>query len=132
MLNRRLRHFEGEAPIDRAAHRYLVKHTAVDANDRDRAEVAAALDGLTQDMWPVGAHERRYFDTIHHRIQARFGLGLRADRIDAGVRAPAFCQFLDAIINVLFHEIERGRSRLLRQSQALGHRVYCNHAFGAE
>src|SRR5437879_5564362 len=59
MLNRRLGHSEGEAPIDRAAHRNLVQHAAVDADDRDRTEVAATLNGLAQDVRPVGAHEGR-------------------------------------------------------------------------
>ena len=65
MLDWRLRHFEGEAAIDRAAHRNLVQHAAVNADDRDRTEISAALNGLAQDVWPVGAHERRYFDTVH-------------------------------------------------------------------
>jgi hypothetical protein len=45
---------------------------------------------LAQDMWPVRAHEGRHLDAVHDRICARLGLGLRADRIDASIRAAAF------------------------------------------
>src|SRR5215211_2033900 len=132
MLNRRLGHSECKAPIDRAPHRNIVQHAAVDADDRDRAEVAATLNGLAQDVRPVGAHEGCYFDTVHDRIRARLGFGLRADRIDAGIGASAIRQFLDAVVNVFFHEIERCGTRSLRQSQALRHRVYRNHMLSAE
>jgi hypothetical protein len=99
MLDRGLCHFEGEAAIDSVAHRNFVQHAPVDADDRDCTEVAAALDGLTKDMWAVGAHECRYFDTIHDCIHAGFGLGLRADCIDAGIGAAAFRQVLDAVVD---------------------------------
>jgi hypothetical protein len=33
MLDWRLRHFEGEAAIDRTAHWNLVQHAAIDADD---------------------------------------------------------------------------------------------------
>ena len=54
MLHRRLRHPEGEAAIDGDAHRDLVDEAAIDADDRDRAEVAAAMDCLAKHMGTIG------------------------------------------------------------------------------
>jgi hypothetical protein len=62
VLNRGLGHAKGQATIDCAAHRDVVKHASINADDRDSAEVAAALDRLPQNMWAIGAHEGRYLD----------------------------------------------------------------------
>src|SRR5690242_16119546 len=46
MLHRSLRHPEGEAAVDGRAHRDLVDEAAIDADDRDGAEIATAMDRL--------------------------------------------------------------------------------------
>jgi hypothetical protein len=50
MLHRRLRHFEDQAAIDGRTHGNLVEESAVDADDRDDAEVAATADGLPENL----------------------------------------------------------------------------------
>ena len=49
-----LAHLEGQALVERGAERELVEQPAVDAGDRDRAALAAALDRLAQRVRPVG------------------------------------------------------------------------------
>ena len=49
------------------------------------------------------------------RNRAGAGIGFSADRIDAGIRAAAVRQFLNAVIDVLFQEVERLRARLAGQ-----------------
>src|SRR4051794_24240999 len=106
VLDRCLRHAEGQAPIDRRAHRNLVEEAAIDADDRDSSEVAAAMDSLAQDMRAVGPHEGRDLHAVDDGIEARRGVRLRADRIDAGIRAAAIRHVLDAVVDILFLEIE--------------------------
>ena len=48
-------------------------------------------------------------------VEAGTRIGSSADRIDAGIRAAAARQFLNAVIDVLFQEIERLRARLAGQ-----------------
>ena len=79
VLHRRLRHAEGQAAIDRGAHRNLVEEAAIHADDRDGSEVAAAMDRLAQHMRPVRAHEGRDLDPIKHGVEA-------------GRRCPARCR----------------------------------------
>ena len=64
VLYRRLSHPERQTAIDCRSHRNFIEETAIDAHDRDRAEVAAAMDRLPQDMWPVRAHEGRGLDAV--------------------------------------------------------------------
>ena len=42
---------------------------SIDADDRDSAEIAAALDRLPQDVRTIGAHEGRDLDAIDHGIR---------------------------------------------------------------
>src|SRR5947209_2617696 len=92
MLHRRLSHAEGQPPVHRRAHRDLVEKPAIDANDRDDAEIAAAMDRLAQDMRPVGAHKGCDLGTVPDGVEACQGFGLGADRVDASVGAAPLCQ----------------------------------------
>src|SRR6185437_5995365 len=89
MLHGGLSHAEGKAAIDGGAHRNFVNVTAVNANDGDHTKVTAALNGLTQNMWPVGAHKSSDFDAVHHAVRAGCRFGLGADSVDAGIGAPS-------------------------------------------
>src|ERR1700710_2608722 len=62
ILHRRLRHPEGQATIDGRAHWDFVEKAAIDTNDRNCAEIAAAMNGLPQNMGAVGPHESCDFD----------------------------------------------------------------------
>src|SRR5436190_17891979 len=99
MLHRCLSHAEGEAPVDRRAHGYLVEKAAVDTDDRYRSEVATAVDGLPQHVRPVGAHEGGDLHTINDRVEAGCAVGLSAHCVSACVRASAVGQFLDPVVN---------------------------------
>src|SRR5947209_2991054 len=46
VLHRRLRHAERQPAFDRRAHRDSIDEATIEANDRNRAEVAAAMDRL--------------------------------------------------------------------------------------
>src|SRR5882757_6314457 len=59
MLHRGLGHSEREAAVDRRSHRDLVQQTAVDPDDRNRSEIATAMDGLPQHVRAVCTHEGR-------------------------------------------------------------------------
>src|SRR5215210_3488107 len=82
MLDGRLRHTESQATIDCRAHRDFVEEAAIYADDRDGAEVAAAMNRLPQHMRPIRAHEGRHLDAINYRIEAGRRVGLGADRSD--------------------------------------------------
>ncbi len=60
------------------------------------------------------------------------GVRLGADRVDAGVRAAAVRQLLDAVVDVLLHEIDRDRAGVRAPSQPLGHGVDGDDPLGAE
>ena len=107
MLHRRLRHAEGQPAVDRRAHRDLVEEAAIDADDRDGAEVAAAMDRLAQHVRPVGAHEGGDLDAVPARVETGAWLRLGADGVDAGIGAAALGQLHDAVVDVLLHEIDR-------------------------
>ena len=77
MLDRRLRHAEREAAVDRRTHRDLVEKPAVNADDRDHAEVAAAMDRLAQHVRSVRSDEGRDLHPIEHRIERSRSLRAR-------------------------------------------------------
>ena len=62
VLHGRLGHAKGKAAIDGRAHGDLVQEAAIDADDGDRAEVSAAMDGLAEHVGPVRPHEGRDLD----------------------------------------------------------------------
>ena len=132
VLDRRLGHPEGQAAIDRRTHRDLVEEAAIDADDRDDAEVAAAMDCLAQHVRPVGAHEGRDLDPVPTGVEARGRLGLGADRVDARIGAAALRQLHDAVVNILLHEIDRLGAGFARERKALGHGIDGENASGAE
>ena len=90
------------------------------------------MDRLTQHMRPVRAHEGGDLDPVPARVEAGARIGFGADRIDAGIRAAAVRQFLNAVIDVLFQEIERLRARLAGQCQPLRHGVDRQNPLGAQ
>src|SRR4051812_30060034 len=57
-------------------------------------------------MRPVGAHEGRDLYAVDDGIKTGIGAGLGANRVDAGVRTPTTGQVLNALVNVLLHEVE--------------------------
>ncbi len=83
-------------------------------------------------MRPVGAEQGGRLDPVDHRIEAAAGIGLGADRIDAGVSATALGQRLDLLVDIVLLEIQGLRAGGLRQRQALGHGVDREHALGAK
>src|SRR5882757_9331178 len=101
MLDGSLGHAERQTAIDGRSEGYLVQEASVDAYHRNSAEVTRAMDGLAQDMRPVGPHEGGNFYSVHHGIEAGIGEWFRSDRIDACIRAAAFGQFLDLVVDVL-------------------------------
>src|SRR4051812_16908030 len=132
MLHRGLRHAERQSAIDRGPHGYLVDEPAIHPNDGNCAEVAAAVNRLPQNMRPIGAHECRNLDAVEHGICTGHCLGLGADRIDTRIRAPAFGQFHDPVVDIFLHEIEGLGAALARQIQPFGNSINSNDAFGAE
>ena len=90
------------------------------------------MDRLPQHVRAIGPHESSHLDAIHHRIEARSGLGFGADGIDAGVRAAAVGQLLDAIIDVFLLEIERQGAGSLRKREPLRHGIDGDDAFCPE
>ncbi len=131
-LDRRLRHAHGQSAVDGRSERDLVEESAIDADDRDRAEIARAVDCLTQDMRPVGAHEGRDLYPVDHRVEAGIGERLGTDGIDAGVCAAALGQFLDAVVDILVEEIDGDGAGGARQFQPLRNRVDRDDPLGAE
>ena len=115
MLHRRLRHPECQAAINRRSHRYPVDVTAVDADNGNGPEIPATVNRLTQHMGTVGCQISRDLDPIDHRIPACHRIGLGADGIDARVRAPALCFFLNSFVDIIFLEIESFRAGLTGQ-----------------
>src|SRR5262249_41090932 len=87
MLDWRLRHMECEPPIDGGTHGDLVEVTTIHADDRDRAEVAAAMNGLPDDMRPVGAHEGRDLYAVDDGIEAGRAMRFGANHVDTGIGA---------------------------------------------
>ena len=83
-------------------------------------------------MRAIGSHEGRDLDAIDHRILACHGVRLGADRIDAGIGAAPLRELLDALVDILFHKIERDGARLHGEGQSLGYRVDGDHPFGAQ
>jgi hypothetical protein len=118
--------------FDRRPHWNFVEIAAVNADDRDHAEVAAAMDCLAQHVRPVRSEINRRLHPIEHRIGARGRFGLGSNRVDAGVGAASVGQLLDALVDVLFREIDRLRARLLRKRQPLGDGVDGDDPAGAE
>jgi hypothetical protein len=112
--------------IDGRSHRDVVEEAAVDADDRNGAEVAAAMNRMAQHVRPVGTHEGRDLDAVEDGIGARRGLGLGAHGIDAGIGAPAAGQVLNSI-DIVFHEVDRLRPGVARELQPFGHRVDRDH-----
>ena len=110
----------------------LVEQAAIDPDDRDGAEVAAAVDRLSQDVRTVRSHERRDLDAVDDGVEAGAGVRLRADRVDAGVRTAPIGQFLDPVVDVLLLEIERCGARRLRQSETFRDGVDGDHPFGTQ
>jgi len=86
---RRLRHAEGEAAIDRRAHRDLAQETAIDTDDGHDPEVAAALDRLAQHMRPVGAQHGGDLHAVDDQDGGR-RVRLGADCVDEGIGAAAY------------------------------------------
>lgn len=117
MLDGGLGHPEGEAAINGAAHRNLVQIPAIDADDRNRAEISAALDRLSKNVRPVRSHEGRDLDPVDHRANAGSGFRLGANGVDAGIRAAPAGQLLDAIVDVVVLEIECDCTRLSGECQ---------------
>ena len=67
-------------------------------------------------------------------MQSKLADGVRfgADGVDAGVGAAAVGQFLDALVNVLLHEIDGDGAGVTGHLQALGHGVDGDDALGAQ
>src|SRR4051794_22277547 len=106
VLHGSLRHSECEAAIDCRSHWNLVKQSTVYAYDGYRSEVAAAMNGLAQNMRTIRAHERGDLYSVDYGIEAGADVRFRADGIDAGVRAPPVSELLDPIVDVFLLEIE--------------------------
>src|SRR5690242_190327 len=90
------------------------------------------MDGLTDYVRTIRPHKRRDFDAVDHGIEGSRRVGLRADRVDAGVRPAAVRHVLTLVVDVVFLEIQRlgpGRSRHLK---ALRYRVDRDSALGTE
>ena len=47
-----------------ASHRNLSRIPAIDADDRNRSEISAALDRLSKNVRPVRSHEGRDLDPV--------------------------------------------------------------------
>ena len=71
-------------------------------------------------------------------IRSTIGVGaadrrrLGPDRVDTGVRAAAVRQLLDAVVDIVFHEIDRLRAGVARKRETLGHRVDGDDPLGAQ
>ena len=72
------------------------------------------------------------FDSIDHGIGAGPGLRLGPHRVDAGVGTASLGHFLDAVVDILLHEIDGLRTGLCRQRQTLRHGIDGNHPAGAQ
>ena len=70
MLYRRLSHAKRESTIDRGTHWNFIDETAIDANDRDGSEIAAAMNRLAQNMRPICAQKDRNFYAIDDSVEA--------------------------------------------------------------
>ena len=114
MLNRCLRHAERKAAVDRRAHRNFIEESTIDANNRNGAEVAAAMNGLPQDMRPIRTHERGNFDAIDDGVEARTGAGLCSYRINTSIRTPTVCHLEDTVVDIVFAKIEGFRTGFTR------------------
>jgi hypothetical protein len=132
VLNGSLGHAECQPAVDGRSHGNFIDITAIDTDDRNHAEVAAALDGLSEHMRTVGAHEGGDLDAVDHAVGAGGRLGLGADRIDTRIGPAAFGQFLDALIDIVFLEIDADGVRFFGQGDARGHGIDCDDALGAQ
>jgi hypothetical protein len=74
---------------------------------------------IAEHVRSVGLQERGDLHAVEHGIEARRRVRLRADRIDAGVRSASAGQLLDAVVNILLHEIERLGARRFRHGEPL-------------
>src|SRR5690606_38308822 len=131
-LYRRLGHAHGQAPVDGGTEWDFVEKSAIDADDRDRAKVARAVNSLTQHMRSVRAHKGRHLYPVDHSVEAGIGQRLGANRIDAGVGAATLREFLDPVVNILVKEIDCDGASGARQFQPLRNRVDCNDPLGSE
>src|SRR4051812_19549373 len=119
-------------PAARRPHGVLANNPAIDANNRNRAEVAAAMSRMTQHMRPIGPHKSGDFHAIEDRIGAREGVGLRTDGVDASVGASTVGEFLNPIVNILLAEIQRLCPGRLSQRQPPRHRIDRKHPLGTQ
>src|SRR5829696_5759151 len=80
---------DGQGPVHQRADGELVDQATVGADHRHGAAVAAADDRLPEGVGPVGLQPGHLLGPVVG-LQGPVGLvGLQADGVDAGVRAPA-------------------------------------------
>ena len=90
------------------------------------------MNRLAEHVRPIGAQEHRDLRAVQHGIEARRGMRFGADGIDAGIGTASVGQFLDALVNILLHEIDGDRACVRGHSQPLRHRVDGDHPFGTQ
>lgn len=105
MLHRRLRHPERQAAVDGRAKRSLGNEAAIDADDRNRPEVAAAVNRLTQHVRTVAAEICGSLHLVDDGIEACRRMRFSADSVDASICAAPIGEVLDLPVDIVLHKI---------------------------
>ena len=77
-----LPHLQRQPLVEGSAHRHLVDESPVDAGNRHRSALAAAVNCLAERAGPVGGHERHRLGLVVPVIEMG-AMRLESDRVDA-------------------------------------------------
>jgi len=131
-LDVRLSRLDRQGLVHHRAEREVVDATGVDAGNRERAALPAALDRLAEHVGPVVLQPHPLFDPVGGGAETG-PVGLGADRVDAAVGPPAAGHLHQPVVDVLLLVVDRLRVAVLpRHLEALGDPVDGDDPVGAE
>lgn len=88
-----------ERAVDHRAHWEVVDQTTVDADDRNRATVAAAANRLPQCERTIRLNFQQLFRAIE-RVERSVSMRFETDRVDAGVGATTTSELEQSFVHV--------------------------------
>ena len=105
-LNMGLPHLEGETLVHRRPDRDFVPGADIHARDRDRPRLAAAHDGLAENVNTIGGEESRGLHLVEDSVSSSMTRGFASHRVDATIGAAFVRAGHQLVIDIGLREVD--------------------------